>query len=135
MTLVVDASVAIKWMVRENDNDKARALFELPDPLIAPDWLLIEAASALWRKVKQSELLQIHAERHLEDLPEFFSRLHPSQSLVGDALRWSFRLKHPVYDCLYLALAIAQNCKFVTADDKFAHALVGAGLSERLHEW
>ena len=135
MTLVVDASVAIKWMVRENDNDKARALFDLPDPLIAPDWLLIEAASALWRKVKQSELLQIHAERHIEDLPEFFSRLHPSQSLVGEALRWSFRLKHPVYDCLYLALAITQNCQLVTADDKFAHALVGAGLSERLHQW
>ena len=135
MTLVVDASVAVKWVVRETGNDAARALFDLPDPLIAPDWLLVEAASAMWKKVKFSELLEIHAERNLEDLPEYFSRLYPSQSLVNEALRWSFRLKHPVYDCLYLALAIAQDCKLVTADEKFAAALTDAGLGQRLREW
>lgn len=135
MTLVVDASVALKWVVRERDNDAARALFDLPNPLIAPDWLLVEAASALWRKVKFSELLEIHATRHLEQLPDFFSRLYPSRALAETALDLSFQLKHPVYDCMYLALAIAENCKLVTADLKFAEAISLAGMEDRLHHW
>lgn len=73
MTLVVDASVAVKFMVREEGNDRARDLLRAPDPLIAPVWLLVEAASVFWKKVKRSELLGIHAERHLSDLPRFSS--------------------------------------------------------------
>lgn len=130
MTLVVDASVAMKWIVREPGNEAARALFDLPDPLIAPDWLLIEAASTLWKKVKQSELLELHAERHLADLPEYFSRLYPSAPLVGDALGLSLRLRHSVYDCLYLALAEQESCGLVTADEKFHAVLSKANLAE-----
>ena len=135
MTLVVDACVALKWVVREEGNDSARALFDLPDPLIAPDWLLVEAASAMWKKIKNSELLEIHAEQHLYNLPEFFSKLYPAHNLVHAALRLSYRLKHPVYDCLYLALAIEQNCQLVTADEKFAAALTKGGLADRLRLW
>lgn len=135
MTLVVDASVAVKWIVREAGNDKARALFDIPDPLIAPDWLLIEAASTFWKKVRASELLEVHAERHLDELPEYFARLFPSQPFVRDAMKWSFRLKHPVYDCLYLALAMSRDCQLVTADEKFSAALTKAGLSEKLYPW
>lgn len=131
MTLVVDASVAVKWMVREKGNDAARSLFELPDPLIAPDWLLIEVASAFWRKVKDSHLLAYHAEQHIVDLPEFFSAMHPSHDLIPAALRLSFRLKHSVYDCLYLALAEREDCRVVTADAEFVAAMARAGLQSR----
>lgn len=131
MTLVVDASVAVKWMVREPGNDAARALFDLPDPLIAPDWLLIEAASTFWKKVKREELLALHAENHIGDLPEFFSQLHESRELVPDALKLSFRLRHPVYDCLYLALARRENCRLVTADAAFLAAMERGGFAER----
>jgi predicted nucleic acid-binding protein len=130
--LVVDASVAVKFLVREADNDKARRLLAIPDPLIAPDWLLVEAANTFWKKVKRSELLIIHAERHMSDLPAFFETLYPSADMIGAALALSFRLRHPVYDCLYLALAIQEDCRLVTADEEFAAAIVRAGLSERL---
>ena len=130
MTLVVDACVAMKWVLREPGNEAARALFDLPDPLIAPDWVLVEAASTLWKKVKASELLEIHAERNLDDLPEYFSRLYSSTSLVRDALQLSFRLRHSVYDCLYLALAHQQGCGLVTADEEFYRRLVNRGMAE-----
>jgi len=129
MTLVVDASVAMKWLVREPGNEAARALFDEPDPLIAPDWLLIDAASTLWKKVQRSELLGIHAARHLTDLPEFFSRLYPSAPLADEALEQGFRLHHSVYDCLYLALARREAATLVTADEKFFRRLDAAGLS------
>ncbi len=131
MTLVVDASVAVKWLVREPGNDAARALFDLPDPLIAPDWLLVEAASTFWRKVKRSELLEIHAERHMDDLPEFFSELFESSELAKDALRIGFRLRHSVYDCLYLALAEREDCQLVTADAEFFAAIKRGRLEHR----
>jgi predicted nucleic acid-binding protein len=127
LTLVIDASVAVKWMVREPGNDVARELFELPDPLVAPDWLLIEAASTFWKKVKGGELLELHAERHLQDLPEFFSRLYESHGLAHAALGLSFRLRHSVYDCLYLALAVRENCQVVTADVGFFEAMKRVG--------
>lgn len=81
--------------------------------------MLIEAASTFWRKVKGSELLFLHAERHIVDLPEFFSRLFCSRSLVGEAFRLSYRLRLSVYNCLYLALAGRENCRLVTADAAF----------------
>ena len=69
MTLVIDASVAVKFLVREHDTDRARTLITSPQVLIAPDWLLIEAASTFWIKVKRSELLAVHAERHMDHSP------------------------------------------------------------------
>ena len=130
MAIVVDASVAVKFLVREVLTDRARELLTIPDPLIAPDWLLVEAASAMWKKVQRSELLVIHAERHLQDLPRFFERLHPAPYLVDDALNWSFRLRHSVYDCMYLALALREQAKIVTADEEFQAALARGGLEE-----
>lgn len=131
LTLVIDASVAVKFVVREPNSEAARHFIRIADPLIAPDWLLVEAASAMWRKVKRSELLSVHAERNLRELPSFFEQLHPSRELVEEAFGWSFRLRHSVYDCLYLALALREECGVVTADEKFHRALLAAGLEER----
>ena len=124
MTLVVDASVAVKFLVREHDIDHARTLITSPQVLIAPDWLLIEAASTFWKKVKRSELLAVHAERHMDDLPLFFGKLFSSAELAAEALKLALRLKHSVYDCLYLALAIRENTRLVTADEPFYYRVV-----------
>lgn len=131
MTLVIDASVAVKFVLREAGSEAARHYLEIPDPLIAPDWLLVEAASAMWRKVRKSELLAIHAERNIAELPAFLETLYPSRDLVSDAFTWSIRLRHPVYDCLYLALALREGAQLVTADEKFHSAIVGGGMAER----
>ncbi len=135
MPLVVDASVAVKFLVREPSTEDARRLLAIPDALIAPDWILVEAANTFWKKVKRSELLIVHAERHLADLPEFFETLYPASELIGDALNLSFRLRHAVYDCLYLALALREGCRLVTADDGFSAAIVRAGLGESLESF
>ena len=131
MPIVVDASVAIKFMVREHDTDRARALLSIADPLIAPDWLMIEAASSFWKKVARSELSPIHAERHLRDLPLFFQTLHAASDLILDAFQWSVRVHHSIYDCLYIALAVREDCRLATADDGLVAAMVRGGLEAR----
>ena len=132
MTLVVDASVAVKWLVREEGTEAARCLLVEPDPLIAPDWLLIEAGSTFWKKVRRSELLTVHAENHLAVLPTMFQQLVPAADLIHDAFRLSVQLKHSIYDCLYLALAIDEGHRVVTADRKFYDVAVENGLSDKM---
>lgn len=126
--LVIDASVAVKFVFREPGSGEARALLASDDPLVAPDWILPEVAHALWNKVRNSELLAVHAESSVESLPEFFVRLFSAADLISDAVSLSYRLRHPVYDCLYLALAMRENAPIVTADVKFHKAMTGAKL-------
>ncbi len=137
MPLVLDASVALKLIVEEPGSSQAIALLDLPEQRIAPDWLMMEAASALWSKVKYSALLEIHAERALRDLPRFLHRLVPSRDLLEQTFRLSFRLRHEVYDSIYLALAIEVGGVLITADKKFFAAIGRANLGEhaRLLSW
>lgn len=127
--LVVDASVAVKFVVEESGSDRAQGLLAGPDVLIAPDWLLAEAGHAMWKKVNRGELTRADAQRSLELLPDFFGSLRSARELTAAAYDLSFRLSHPVYDCLYLALAMVEDCRLVTVDGKFRAALARAGLS------
>jgi glucose-6-phosphate-specific signal transduction histidine kinase len=49
--------------------------------------------------------------------------LLPMRSLCETATRISIEVDHPAYDCLYLALAVQKQCRFVTADDRFLKKL------------
>jgi predicted nucleic acid-binding protein len=119
MTTVVDASVAVKFSVEELGSAAASDLIRSEPRLVAPDLILTEAANAYWAMVRGSRLLMIHAERNLDDLPRYFDRLYPTGTLIQQALRIAFHLRHPVYDCVYLALATRLECRLITADRKF----------------
>jgi predicted nucleic acid-binding protein len=57
--LVVDASVAIKWVVAERDAECAATL--LDHGLIVPDLLFSECANILWRKLRHHEITEDEA--------------------------------------------------------------------------
>ena len=50
MRLVVDASVAVKWLIAEEGSDAAHRLAAGADDLHAPRLMASEIANALWRK-------------------------------------------------------------------------------------
>jgi predicted nucleic acid-binding protein len=50
-------------------------------------------------------------------------KLLPTRSLLESATRIAIDLDHPAYDCLYLALAVENDCRFVTADEGFIRKL------------
>ncbi len=54
-TLVIDASIAIKWVVEEDGTDLALALRQKAR-LMAPDLIVAECANILWKKVQRKEL-------------------------------------------------------------------------------
>lgn len=112
--LVIDASVAAKWVVTEADSDAAHAL--LDQELLVPDVLFGECANVLWKKVVRGELDATTADLAASALLAACVDVFPSIPLVPKALKLAIQLRHPVYDCLYLALAAAENAVLVTAD-------------------
>jgi predicted nucleic acid-binding protein len=100
VSYVVDASVAIKWVVPEVLSDRALGLLDDSEALRAPEMLVVEAANVLWRKMARKELSGGEAERALALLDESGLELPPVRPLAARALELSRVLEHPVYDCV-----------------------------------
>ena|SRR5215475_13444549 len=116
MTWVVDASVAIKWVIPEVLSEEADRVRAGDDEMLAPDMLLVEVANALWRKMANREISPHEADRAFALLIESGIDLRPTAPLLPRAMQVARRLHHPVYDCVYLALAEREDAAFVTAD-------------------
>ena len=56
MPLVVDASVALKWVLYEPDSHVAEALVWIEPELLIPDFWLGEATNVLWVQVRRKLL-------------------------------------------------------------------------------
>lgn len=120
--LVFDASVVVKVLTEEVGSDRAvERLTQEPDRC-APDWLAVEIASALSKKVRYAGLPPAQATEALAALPAILPDLVTTAQLIEPALSLSIELRHAVYDCLYLALALSRGCNVLTADHKFVDA-------------
>ena len=123
MRFVVDASVAVKWLVVEEDADVARELATSGQELHAPRLMASEIANALWRKARVGEMERRAAGILLANLPDMPVRWNDDETVGADAVRLALALDHPVYDCMYLALAHRIGATVVTADRRFATAV------------
>lgn len=130
MALVIDTSVAVKFICLEPGSEAAMDYILSPEPLIAPDWLLVETAQALFNKTRRGALTIDGAKEGLAALPEFFQRLYATADFLDDAFARAFEIDHAVYDCLYLSLALAENARLITADEAFLKAARRAGYGE-----
>jgi len=116
MTLVVDASVAVKWVLDEPATDRAVLLRAGDAELIAPSLVRAEIAGALWRAALRGDITAPDAARALHVAVSHYSRIIALAELADTALELAIELRHPIYDCFYLALARRERCALVTAD-------------------
>ncbi len=123
MRFVVDASVAVKWLVAEEDADVAQELATSGHDLHAPRLMASEVANALWRKARVGEIERRAAGILLANVPDMPVRWGADETVSADAVRLALALDHPVYDCVYLALAHRIGAVLLTADRRFANAL------------
>ena len=126
MNRVVDASVACKWFFEEDLSAEAQALAATRYVLLAPDLIIAECADVAWRRVRDGQIALEQAEAFLGALPEWFEGLIPSAELHQAAFRIARTLNHPVYDCLYIALAVRDAAPLVTADAALARRVRGS---------
>lgn len=132
MTTVIDASVACKWFFNEPLAEEARTIAASDATFVAPDMILAECANAAWRRVRSGTITPAHARALLGSLPLWFDSLTPAAELQVPAFEMALELGHPVYDCLYLALAERERSVVVTANRGFADRVAASRWSNRI---
>jgi predicted nucleic acid-binding protein len=120
--LVVDASVALKWVLNEPGYQKARSLVGA-HTLAAPDFLLLECGNALWATARRKIIASSDAAIGLAKIAAATIDLHPIGLHAAAAQAIAFEIDRTAYDSLYLAVAIALGAQLVTADEKLARAI------------
>ena len=113
-TLVIDASIAVKWVIEEEGTKEALAL--RGRALAAPDLLIAECGNILWKKVRRNELSEREAAFAAGLLARADIDLVAMRPYLEAAVRIAATLDHPAYDCMYIAVAEAAGLPFVTAD-------------------
>ena len=125
--VVVDASVAVKWLVREAYSVEALELVAswaaAGVTLVAPHLMPAEVSNALHKRVVSDELSVTAASRQIELLVASGMELIETPSLHVRALALASELNQTAaYDAHYLALAEELDCEFWTADARFYRA-------------
>jgi predicted nucleic acid-binding protein len=122
--IVVDASVAVKWLVSEQDEDAAEELLRTEAQVAGPALLRVEVTAAIARKARLGEIQVAQAEAAIELWLTILGRadldLLAESPDLPRALKLSPELNQPLQDCVYLALAERLDAPLVTADEKFA---------------
>lgn len=137
-TVVVDASVAVKWLVKEEDVESALRLLQGASEIRAPKLILGEVANAVWKKVRRKEISADTGVEALEFLAGYIAILFDTDDLLGAALRMACALDHPIYDCLYVESARRLDLPLVTADARLIRKLAGSTYGRHilpLSEW
>ncbi len=127
---VVDASIAVKWFVPEPHAINASRLLYGSFELLAPDLIFPEFGNVLWKKWRRDEITAGFAIGIIEDFRRLSIHRYDSKLFFGEAWSIAERFGRSFYDSLYLALAKAEGCPFVTADKKLYNALKSGPLKK-----
>lgn len=125
--VVVDSSVVIKWFVTEPltpaaqqvlDGDQAGTL-----TLIAPDLLAAEIGNVIWKKCRLQGLAREDAEQIIAVFRALHIELVSATELLEEALRIAMTYERTVYDSLYIALSVREQCVYLTADERLVNTV------------
>lgn len=132
-TLVVDASVVVKWYVPERDHEPARAIRDEyingQHSLIAPSLLPYEVVNALryCGPVDDESVLTV-----AETLPQYGIDLIPFDR-IQDVAAIALDADITVYDAAYVALAAQREAPGFTADERLLDVLKSSGYERFEH--
>ncbi len=128
MPVVVDTSVAIKWVVTEQYTGNAQALLSYHqrrnDPVYVPSLFLYEAANVLHSFVRDGILSINECTQAIRDVTRLVMPLTPDTRMIIRAVMIAHMLgTKETYDGHFLALAERTHSTFWTADARFARAV------------
>lgn len=121
--IVIDTSVAMKWLLTEEEESITKARLLLKDHLakkneiLAPDLIFYEIANALATKTKVPQLI---VTKLVKRIYSFNLKIyHPLEADVLDSARLAKRHNSTVYDMLYAVVAKKHKTELVTSDANF----------------
>ncbi len=114
---VIDASVAIKWVVAEPLSEQAISLLK-GTRMCAPAHWQAEAVNGLWGWVYRGGMSAEDASDRASRLLDAPIAMTPLRSLLGRAFELSLAMRITIYNSLYVALAEVRGIPLVTNDRK-----------------
>jgi predicted nucleic acid-binding protein len=129
---VVDASVAIKWLLPESHSSEALRLLSESYALLAPDLLFPEVGNVLWKRIRSGEIDEAKAAELLHWLTDLPIEIYSAGPLLTAALAIACGSGRTVYDSLYLALAVQERTVLVTADERLSNSLASGPLASHI---
>jgi predicted nucleic acid-binding protein len=137
MRLVVDASVAVKWVLRDR-----------------PGELDVDRAAALLGAIARRRLIAVEPVHWVSEVVAVVTRLKPdrapatialvthgrfsmiaSRALYRRAADLSAALSHHLFDTLYHAVALEEGATLVTADEVYFNKAKGLGAIRLLRDF
>ena len=131
MTLVVDASIALKWYLPESEAEAARQILVGDETLVAPELVVAEVCNGSWLAYRRREISAAQQSQIAQDIVHIFDRLEGLVHHASRAAAIARELDHSVYDCFYLAVSEALDAPLVTADGRLLARVVGTPFSAR----
>jgi predicted nucleic acid-binding protein len=125
--VVVDASVALKWVLFEEFNNQARALYEdalhAHRPLLVPPHCFSEVTSALYQRTRSREPARHLSEDEAHEALTRFSRFHVQTAAPENLYERAFVFARDhrlpsLYDSIYVVLAQLMDVVLWTADQR-----------------
>jgi len=131
--LVIDASVAVKWYLPEIHADAAARCLDEKYSLLIPDLFLAEFSNVLWKKCRIGEISDTDAQIIFATLEKVPLENFRHKELMLPAYELATGLDRTVYDCTYLALAVLQGCRLLTADRRFFDVVSASPYAGNVH--
>ena len=133
--VVVDASLAVKWLVAENYTEDARELRDAWQRerirLAAPYFMPTEVSNVLHRYVVRGGLTVLEAMSLMDRILDMRIEKYDEAQIYTRAIELASQLEQgSVYDCHYLALAEFLDCDFWTDDRRFSRAAGRNGIDQ-----
>jgi predicted nucleic acid-binding protein len=128
---VLDASVLAALYVDDPAMEQSEAALEQiqGDELHAPDFVVLEVANVLWKRVRREELHAEDAMAAIADLSAASIQFHPIGGLVTQSLALALSHGFTTYDAAYVALATRVGGIVMTNDGGMRQRGIEAGLA------
>ena len=128
MEYVIDANVALKWFLPEPHSNKADQLLDgflhHGLRLSAPDFIVPEVGNTLCKRSGlRGEISISDARASYTDFLLLGLPIEASSNLAESAFNFATQEKHPLYDALYIAMALQRGCEFITSDEALVNKL------------
>ncbi|MCB2264102.1 MAG: type II toxin-antitoxin system VapC family toxin [Candidatus Thiosymbion ectosymbiont of Robbea hypermnestra] len=128
MRLVLDASAAVRLVMRAVTAERLLKAVADAAVVIAPSLYVSEVANALYKYVRAGDLDMDTALERYEEAMDLVDDFTPDRELTTEALTEAARYGHPVYDLLYVVLARRSGSTVLTLDQRLKTLLDRTGI-------
>ncbi len=116
LACVLDASAAVRLILGDPAAAAVAEQIREAALVMAPELMLSEVANTLWKLQRADHLADLDPQQLLADARDLVDRVEPDRHLQAEALALACHHNHPVYDCLYLALARREAAILISMD-------------------